>query len=443
MPESYNLAELLIWVQENAFVLLVSGVVLFSFVRWAVRGPSVPGPSGPGPIPSAPAGARSSQSLKVLEGGDPQLVRSLRKTIEDLKSESSSLFSYFMLLPDLTKRINSIKEKRKVAPLMIEMLDYIFEPKKIIIFYAVEAHKVLFVGGLRGFERTGSMKLGDLVKYGEGRIGWIARSGAQDAMDRTNFELEERSAGASFDIQAHANFEMELCAPIRHNNALLGVISVGGIRRRPPKAEKRMVEMVADLGAMALTNIFQFNKIQAAANTDGLTQLHNKGYFQKRFTEELTKAQQGRYPVSIFIFDIDYFKKYNDANGHLAGDECLKRVAKAIRDAAREDDVAARYGGEEFIIILPNTDRDNAMLAAEKFRAAIEAETFTPPHPVNPGGKVTISGGIGTYPDDGMDATSIISKADAGLYEAKKKGRNRIGVCTSQPELSPAGTHSP
>ena len=147
--------------------------------------------------------------------------------------------------------------------------------------------------------------------------------------------------------------------------------------------------------------------------------------------------------MSVFIFDIDYFKKYNDAHGHLAGDECLKRVAKVIRDAEREDDVAARYGGEEFIIILPNTDRDNAMLAAEKFRAAIEAETFTPPHPVNPGGKVTISGGIGTYPDDGMDATSIISKADAGLYEAKKKGRNRIGVCTSQPELSPAGTHSP
>ncbi len=442
MPESYNLPELLIWAQENTVVLLVSVVLLLVFARWAVKGSSVPGPTGPAPIPRTPAGARSSQSLKPLEGGDPQLVRSLRKTIEDLKSESGSLFSYFMLLPDLMKRLNSIKEKRKVAPLMIEMLSNIFEPRKIIIFYAIEAHKVLFVGGLKGFEGTESVKLGDLVKYAEGRVGWMASSGAKDAMDGQNFNHEERTSGTKFDNPAHAHFETELCAPIWHNNMLLGVISIGGIRRRP-KAEKRMLEMVADLGAMALNNIFQFNKIQAAANTDGLTQLYNKGYFQKRFVEELDKAQQGRYPVSVFIFDIDHFKKYNDANGHLAGDECLKRVAKVVQNAVREDDVAARYGGEEFIIILPNAHRDGALLAAEKIRAAIESENFTPPHPVNAGGKVTVSGGIGTYPDDGMDVTSIISKADAGLYEAKNEGRNCIRVCTSQPELSPIGNDSP
>ena len=442
MPESYNLPELLIWAQEHVFVLLLLGALLFLFTRWAVQGSSAPGPSGPGPIPHVPAAARSSQSIKPLERGDAQLVRSLRKTIEDLKSESSSLFSYFMLLPDLTKRINSIKEKRKVAPIMIEMLNHIFEPRRIIIFYAFEAHKVLFIGGLKGFERAGEVKLGDLVKYGEGRVGWMASSGAQDAMDQQNFDLETRTSGTKFENPAHESFETELCAPIRHNNMLLGIISVGGIQRRP-KAEKRMLEMVADLGAMALNNIYQFNRIQAAANTDGLTQLHNKRHFQKRFTEELAKAQQGRYPVSVFIFDIDHFKKYNDANGHLAGDECLKQVAKVIRSEVREDDVAARYGGEEFIIILPNTHRDDAMQAAEKFRTAIESETFTPPHPGNPGGKVTISGGIGTYPDDGMDATSIISKADAGLYKAKEEGRNRIHVCTSQPELSPIGTDSP
>jgi diguanylate cyclase (GGDEF)-like protein len=228
---------------------------------------------------------------------------------------------------------------------------------------------------------------------------------------------------------------------MRHNNVLLGIISVGGIRRRP-RAEKRMLEMVADLGALALNNIYQFNKIQAAANTDGLTQLHNKSYFQKRFAEELAKAQKGRYPMSVFIFDIDHFKKYNDANGHLAGDECLKLTAKVVKESLREDDVAARYGGEEFIVILPTTHRDGALRAAEKIRLAIEAQAFTPPHPVNPGGKVTVSGGIATYPDDGLDATSLISKADAGLYEAKRQGRNRVEIPAAQSEISPVGTHS-
>jgi diguanylate cyclase (GGDEF)-like protein len=409
VPPTSDLALLTFWLQEHLPVVGAAAAALALLVAALRRGrPAPPAARPPAPPPS-------------------ESDRELCKTIHGLEEENAGLTSFFVLLPDLTKEINSIKEKRKIAPLMVKMLEQIFDPKKILIFFADERQKSLYLVEQKGFSIRSDVHPGMRIPYGEGRVGWVAQN--RVAMDSNDFANESRMNALALDEPKHRLFGTELCAPMVHDNTLFGVISIGGLSRHP-KLEKRMCEMVADLGSVALNNIHQFNLIQQAANSDGLTKLFNKRYFLTRFGEEIIKAEKARHPLSLFIFDIDHFKKYNDTHGHQAGDECLKLTAQIFQDALRDDDIPARYGGEEFVVILPNTNRDGAVRAAEKVRLAIESRTFSPPHPLNPGGKMTISGGVATYPDDGTGSADLIRKADAGLYEAKRQGRNRICVVT-------------
>lgn len=410
MPPNFDLPTLSAWIHENLALLIAAGVAVFFFLLAVSRG------RGGAPQPTARA---APQGMSAAD-------RELRRTIQELEGEVASLRSFFVLLPDLTKEINSIQEKRKVAPLMIKMLEQIFDPRKILIFYAGERQMMLHLVAQKGFTARSEVAAGLQVAYGEGRVGWVAQH--RVTMDSNDFANESRmNAVAGSEPPKHRQFGTELCAPMLHNDELFGVISIGGLAKHP-KLEKRMLEMAADLGSVALNNILQFNQIQAAANSDGLTRLYNKRYFLSRFGEEIIKAEKARHPVSLFIFDIDHFKKYNDTHGHMAGDECLKLTAQLLRDSVRDDDIAARYGGEEFVVVLPNTDRGGALQAAEKIRETIEAQQYSPPHPVNPNGRVTISGGVATFPDDGTGSSDLIRRADAGLYEAKRQGRNRICV---------------
>src|SRR5262249_39750366 len=177
---------------------------------------------------------------------------------------------------------------------------------------------------------------------------------------------------------AAARLRIELAAPMVAKEQTLGVISLGGLLRRP-KNEKNMLKMVADLGSISIHNTMMFAQIQHSANMDGLTQLANKRHFMQRMAEEVLKVEKEpneRRPLSLFLFDIDHFKSYNDTNGHLAGDEALKITGKLLKQIVRQDDLAARYGGEEFAVILPNTDKQGALRLAEKVRRAVEAHEY-------------------------------------------------------------------
>jgi diguanylate cyclase (GGDEF)-like protein len=138
----------------------------------------------------------------------------------------------------------------------------------------------------------------------------------------------------------------------------------------------------------------------------------------------INAAEREATPLSVFIFDIDHFKKYNDTNGHLAGDEILKSVSQVIRENLRPGDLACRYGGEEFIVAMPGARGPEGYTAAERIRAAIESTTF-PRGDTQPGGRVTISGGVAQFPMDGTNHTDLILHADQALYQAKAAGRNR------------------
>ncbi|HEY8847693.1 MAG TPA: diguanylate cyclase [Thermoanaerobaculia bacterium] len=163
------------------------------------------------------------------------------------------------------------------------------------------------------------------------------------------------------------------------------------------------------------------DKLRAHARTDDLTGLPNFRAFRERIEEEIGRAV--RYPdhFGVLVLDLDRFKQYNDRFGHLAGNEALQRVARAIRVTVRAVDFPARYGGEEFAVIVPRIDAAALASMAERIRAAVEAM----PAPRD-GARLTISIGAAIYPLDGKTIDDLFHTADERLYQAKRDGRNRV-----------------
>ncbi len=178
------------------------------------------------------------------------------------------------------------------------------------------------------------------------------------------------------------------------------------------------------------------DKINNIATTDELTGLHNRKFLLERLDSEMSRAKRYHSTVSCILFDIDFFKVVNDMYGYEWGDVLLKKIAEMLLGLARKEDVVTRYGDEEFMVILPDTSEENAFIFAERFRRDVEKMTFIPAgedekHPVR------ISGGIASYPQmEGVDenANTIIRYAEHALYNAKKRGKNKV-VLFSQVNL--------
>ncbi len=160
---------------------------------------------------------------------------------------------------------------------------------------------------------------------------------------------------------------------------------------------------------------------------DGLTGLYNRGFFEKALSKELKRAKRHDSQFSLIFLDLDNFKLLNDTLGHPAGDMALKSVAKEIIEQKRGEDLAARYGGEEIILILPQTAKNEARIIAERIRKKVEelkleyqGHSF----------KLTISGGVASYPMDSVSMEGIVQCADKALYQAKENKKNNITLYT-------------
>jgi two-component system, chemotaxis family, response regulator WspR len=167
-------------------------------------------------------------------------------------------------------------------------------------------------------------------------------------------------------------------------------------------------------------------KLELLTRLDGLTGLANRSYFDLVLVREWKISIRNREFFSLIMFDIDFFKQFNDTYGHLVGDECLRKVARTAEQViSRPRDMSARYGGEEFVIILPDTNADGAMRIAKKLCDCVEALEI--PHSLSSVSKyVTISVGVATNLVEPNDLSeSIIGNADSALYQAKRQGRNR------------------
>ncbi|MBN3574815.1 GGDEF domain-containing protein [Vibrio neptunius] len=158
---------------------------------------------------------------------------------------------------------------------------------------------------------------------------------------------------------------------------------------------------------------------------DELTQLYNRRALEELLPKELARSSRHRQPLSVLLLDIDHFKKVNDTYGHQAGDRVLRTTGKLLILQTRKDDLSFRYGGEEFLVLLPNTDIDNAMIVAEKLREAIKRARMLPTNVES----CTASFGVTEFNGDD-DWKSVIERADRALYNAKENGRDRVTART-------------
>ncbi len=161
--------------------------------------------------------------------------------------------------------------------------------------------------------------------------------------------------------------------------------------------------------------------------TDGLTGLYNQSHFFEMLDQESHKALRYNQHFSLIIFDVDNFKNFNDHNGHAMGSATLKRIGAIVKKRFRASDLKAKYGGDEFVIILPQTDKVGAYLAAERLRETVEQENF-PGAATQPGGRLSLSLGIASLPEHGDNGEEILEKADKALYLSKGAGRNRTTI---------------
>lgn len=211
------------------------------------------------------------------------------------------------------------------------------------------------------------------------------------------------------------------------NAALLGVILLLGsfVLRQARHTLRYQLELTRLRDELTAAN----RTLENLAHNDGLTGVANRRHFNEKLAESLERAARSGKPVSLILFDIDYFKRYNDTYGHVAGDDCLKKVATVMKNAVRRrDELAARYGGEEFAIILMEQPLSAAVSLAESITASVSKLAI--PHRASelPQKHVTLSAGCAVYlmsDPEGWKKT-LIERADEALYRAKRAGRNQV-----------------
>ena len=219
-----------------------------------------------------------------------------------------------------------------------------------------------------------------------------------------------------------------LIVPLTQKNHLNGILFLGERFFLDEESgdytdyEKNLILTIGSLAAIAINNATLIER----SSTDMMTQLKLKYFFFNVLTEKLDLAMSQQLPLSVLMFDIDFFKHFNDTYGHECGDYVLKQVAFLIKSNLREEDLASRYGGEEFTVLLNETSKDAALSIAERIRSCIESYdfVFNDQHM-----HVTISCGVAVFDHENNPITiakQIVSQADQGLYMSKHNGRNRV-----------------
>lgn len=201
---------------------------------------------------------------------------------------------------------------------------------------------------------------------------------------------------------------------------------------KPVRFEELLLRIRRVLRERQLTRerALMLGKLQNLAITDGLTKLYNSRQFYKQLDMEVGRSNRYDHPLALLMMDIDHFKRYNDTYGHVEGDKVLTRIARVIKSCLRTMDSAYRYGGEEFTALLPETRAEEAKTVAERLRAAVKEETFSPNADEAVG--ITISLGVTEYLLN-ESKSEFVQRADKALYQSKDAGRDRVSVLYPKP----------
>jgi len=367
-----------------------------------------------------------------------QALSQAKKANAGLEEDLRFLTQFLKDYPRLARELYGGLTERQIPGTLLAIVQKSLDPQQVAVLVKRaegkgERSRTPRLVVAAAYPDGAAVKVGTEVRLDMGEIGFAAES--QIDVNRQDLQTETAQSRIKPGPGLPGLPQPDLIAPLVFDQETLGVIVVAKPRKSgDPKAALRLV---AQTGAQVLHTANQVSRMKITAEMDGLTRVYNKKHMEQALNELVYRAACAAYDqrsagqaqssqsLSVFLFDIDNFKNYNDTNGHLAGDKLLQELAGLVNDSVRKDDIFGRFGGEEFLLILPHTSAGQAALAAEKIRSLLANHPF-PFREKQPLGRISVSGGVAEYPHHGLDAAGLLHAADEALYEAKRAGRNKV-----------------
>jgi diguanylate cyclase (GGDEF)-like protein len=340
-------------------------------------------------------------------------IQDQQDSIHQMGQELQKFKTLLLTFPDLAKEINASLSRKDLEDTMVRTTHHLFGAQATVFLGAENTH--LQLKAHRGLSPDQIKRLQQLP-IGQGEIGWVAKK--QIIMTAQDFKEESILVRKQFLQEESPSLTTDICAPLMHREKLFGVLAVTGISLKKDLF-KPLMTVISNLGVVAMENISLIDEIQKQSDQDSVTKLYNSIYFYKYLDREVQNAARYSRPLSIVIFDLDHFKSYNDRHGRVEAEQILRIMGGLVRKDLRTVDIPCRYGGDEFAVILPETPAEGAMLVAERTRRAVEEHRFSLT-------RMTVSGGVATYPKDADTAAGLLQSAQRALEQAKHAGRNRI-----------------
>jgi len=338
-----------------------------------------------------------------------------RQSLADAENELEKQTFRLALLIEIIRSLNSAESKEDVLHQVIQAAQAVCQATGVAIALLNKDSTRLSLVASRGFENFKEEKVIFENKF-QDTLAW-----------RAVLKGEVMTADSLVEISI---LHTQCAVPLFNHQHVLGVLLI----YQAKELEEDTIDFLDVLSSQATTafiNVSNYTKIQAKAldlgekaHTDPMTKMFNRLYMAERCPEEMSHCKRNGHPLSLVMFDVDHFKKFNDQYGHLFGDIVLKEVSKLAKKSIRQHDIPIRYGGEEFIIVLPDSSVDMSMIAAERLRAGVEGYEFIDPEKKIKA-KVTISIGVAEW-DRKSELNVLIDQADRALYQAKEGGRNRV-----------------
>jgi diguanylate cyclase (GGDEF)-like protein len=347
----------------------------------------------------------------------------------DLQSIYNKCMEEIDFFSTAAERLNPIRETEMLYETILDTSVHLVGAEKGSLMLSEDNTAYLTIKAARGINKR---LLGDIrIKSGEGVAGWVFREGIPLRVE--DIEKNDRVLSRKRPKYRTGSF---ISIPLKIGEKTMGVLNVSDKLTGEVFSEEDMVLMksFASYVSIALERATYYSLVghlRELSITDSLTGLFNRRYFEERFFEELHRSERHNLTFSLAMMDIDDFKVFNDSEGHLAGDEILKTIANIAKDCLRVSDVLARFGGEEFAVIMPQTDKDEAFLVAERIRKSIKEQIpkFWSSFPKD---TLTVTIGIVTYPFDGKDRKELIRNSDKALYRGKMEGKDKTVLWGSQ-----------
>ena len=350
--------------------------------------------------------------VTTLETLSSQISESLQRA--ELYAQTQNDLRTLGTIQDISKLIASSLDLEVISQIVVKSLKDVFGYSHVSIYF--HDGEYLHLSAQVGYPEETAIKK---MHISQGVIGKTYRT--------RSIQFIEDIAKEDTYLKADPLIVSEISIPLLKDDVVLGVLNVESSKENQlTQADVELLTTIAGPIAVSMDNARLHAELKKMATTDAVTGLSNRHVFEQAIHAEIERAERNQTPMSLIIFDIDFFKQYNDKWGHPAGDARLKAVADIIKLNLRKYDIAARYGGDEFAIILSECNQQNAMAFAERLRQG--TITGAPQHPQTDEGipGYTLSMGIATFPQDAILPSDLLVAADNAAMRAKHQGRNRI-----------------